>query len=96
MEAFNASMYSSQLNLVQRKLAEADDLKNSIIEADAEAQKILAEKRARKGRLLEHKKTLDLRSALKNDRTARTTYLREVGILLPNEEIRKVREARVR
>ena len=94
MEAFDASMYASRLAEVQRKLNTVDELKESISKTDAQVQAIRAEKKAQANRLLEYKKTIDLRSEAKNDRDARTEYLRGVGILLPNEYIAKVRETR--
>ena len=94
MEAFDASMYASQLAEVQRKLHTVDELEGSIDDVDDQVQSIRAEKKARVNRLHEYKKTLDLRSECKNDRDARTEYLRGVGILLPNEFIAKVREPR--
>jgi hypothetical protein len=94
MEAFDASVYASQLAEVQRKLNTVDELKESISKTDAQVLAIRAEKKAQANRLLEYKKTIDLRSEAKNDRDARTEYLRGVGILLPNECIAKVREPR--
>ena len=94
MEAFDASVYASQLAEVQRKLNTVDELKESISKTDAQVLAIRAEKKAQANRLLEYKKTIDLRSEAKNDRDARTEYLRGVGILRPNEFIAKVREPR--
>jgi hypothetical protein len=94
MEAFDASMYASRLAEAQRKLNTVDELKESISKTDAQVQAIRAEKKAQANRLLEFKKTIDLRSDAKNGRDDRTEYLRRVGIILPNEYIAKVREPR--
>jgi hypothetical protein len=46
-------------------------------------------------KLLKLKEGLDLRRAEKEDRRTRTTYLHDAGLLLPTEEIRKIRVNRI-
>ena len=96
METFNETQYKSQLSVVTDKLNNLSSVQHLIRQKDEE---VLAARQARKEqvqKLLEVKKGLDLRSESKKDRETRTIYLREVGILLPNECIEKVREPRVK
>ena len=96
MATFNETQYKSQLSVVTDKLNNLSSVQHLIRQKDEE---VLAARQARKEqveKLLEVKKGLDLRSESKKDRETRTIYLREVGILLPNECIAKVREPRVK
>jgi len=61
--------------------------------AELEAARLLRHDDIQK--LLKLKEGLDLRRAEKEDRMTRTTFLHEAGLLLPGEEIRKIRVGRM-
>lgn len=94
MGSFNPSEYAEQLLSVKQK---QDEIAAAQAARDAELQRVADVRNAAKAKsqqLLALKKGVDLRSEEKKARVNRTMYLREVGILLPNEEICKVREPR--
>lgn len=93
---FDAKLYNSQLSEVQGKLEQLNSVQQVISKKDEELEAMRLARKEEAQRLLEYKRGLDLRSVAKKDREARTSYLREVGILLPNEFIAKVREVRVK
>ena len=94
--SFDVAAYSSTFAAVQAKLDNLHTTQAAILEKERLVKAARAEKAKINGTLLELKKGLDLRSISKEDRNARTLFLREAGILRLNEEITKVREARMK
>jgi hypothetical protein len=95
MNTLNIDTYQALLASTTAKKAELTSAQELVRQRAQELESARIQRSAEVKKLLVLKQGLDLRRIDKQVRQTRTTELLEAGILLPGEEIRKVRVGRM-